>query len=97
MNWGEWLKYDAYKKLWSLAGRRKWTYIRRDIWHQFEIINIVFFVSVGFFSGLMYPRIIHWLFSHWYNPIILVSIFYFIGVLHGDFYWGKKYIKDQQG
>ena len=78
-------------------GGRPWTYIRRDFWHQFEIVNIVFLVSIGFASGVMYPRIMKWVFSEWYHLVILVAVFYFMGVLQGHFFWGTKYIKNQEG
>jgi len=96
MNWKEWLGYSIYKKLWSLIGKRPWTFIRRDWWHEYEIINIVFFVSVGFLSGLFYCQILQWLFSAWYHLIILVASVYFIGAIQGHFYWGKTWIKGQQ-
>ena len=97
MNIKEWLGYGLYKKLWSLIGKRPWTYIRRDFWHRFEIVNIVFFVSVGFWAGFFYPRIYYWMTEHWWSLILLVAVFYFIGVLQGHFYWGSKYIKNQGG
>ena len=93
----EWLKYNLYKKLWSVIGKRPWTFLRRDVWHQLEIINIVFFVSVGFFSGIYFNQILAWLFEAWWHVVILVAGFYFVGVLQGHFYWGTRYIENQQG
>lgn len=88
---------SLYKALWSRIGGRPWTYIRRDFWHQFEIVNIVFFVSIGFFSGLFYDRIVLWVTSEWWHPIVLIASFYFIGVIQGHFFWGRKWIKGQEG
>ena len=88
---------NIYKALWSRIGGRPWTYIRRDFWHRFEIVNIVFFVSIGFFSGIFYLRIMKWVVSEWWHPIILVAGFYTIGVLQGHWFWGKSWIPDQKG
>ncbi|KKN19266.1 hypothetical protein LCGC14_0947310 [marine sediment metagenome] len=96
MNWKKWMKFNPYKKLWSLIGGRPWTYIRRDFWHRFELVNIVFFVSVGFFSGIFYGNILKWLFSSTWHPILLVAGFYLIGVLQGHFFWGSRYVKGQE-
>ena len=89
MNW--------YRELWSRIGKRPWTYIRRDFWHEFEIVNIVFFVSVGFFSGIFYPWIWYWVMSNPIHLVYLVAIFYIVGVLQGHFFWGKDYIPNQRG
>jgi len=88
---------SLYKWLWSRIGGRPWTYIRRDFWHRFEIVNIVFFVSIGFFSGFFYPRIAWWIISEWWHPIVLVASFYFVGVMQGHFFWSGKWIKGQKG
>lgn len=98
MDWKKWLGYDLYKKLWSIIGKRPWTYIRRDFWHQFEIINIVFFVSAGFFSGLYFDSIILWVVSNLpWSLIGLAATFYVIGGLQCHFFWGSKYIPGQKG
>lgn len=86
---------NIYKILWKPFGR-PFTYIRRDFWHEYEIINIVFFVSIGFFSGLLYPRIIRWIAEVWWHPILGFALIYFAGVLQGHFYWTERYIKGQK-
>ena len=92
----KWLSFSLYKKLWSLIGGRPWTFVRRDWFHEFEIINIVFFVSIGFVSGIFFWDIYYWFVAHPYFLILLVAGFYFVGVLQGYFYWGKKWVKGQK-
>ena len=92
MNHYKWL-YTYLTPWW----KRPWTYVRRDIYHIAPLVNIVLFVSVGFFSGFFWPLIYHWMGETWYNPVKIVALFWFIGVLQGHFYWGKKYIENQKG
>lgn len=89
--------FNPYRWLWTRIGGRPWTFARRDFWHKYEIINIVFFVSVGFFSGIYFPIIWLWVTSDPWHLVQLVTVFYFLGVLQGHFWWGTKYIPDQQG
>jgi len=88
---------NLYKALWSRIGGRPWTYIRRDFWHQNEIVNIVFFVSIGFVSGLHFWKIYLFLANCPYCLIALVSFFYFLGVLQEHFYGGREWVEGQKG
>jgi len=97
MNWKKWLGYNLYKKFWSVIGGRPWTFIRRDIYHLAPLVNIVVFITIGFFSGLFYHEILQWVTSAWWHPIALVATFWFIGVLQSHFHWGKDWIEGQKG
>ena len=97
MTWKEWLGYGIYKKLWSLIGKRPWTYIRRDFYHIAPILNIGFFFWAGVFFGLNYFKILAWLFSNPWHFLIVSPIIWLIGGLQCHFFWGTKYIPDQKG
>ena len=87
MNLKDWLKYGAYKKLWSLIGKRPWTYIWRDIYHQaeFVIFALWFFIGVGVYVWI-----------GWFG-VLLYWIFFTYGYISGHFHWGTKYIEGQKG
>ena len=87
MNLKEWLKYGAYKKLWSLIGKRPWTYIWRDIYHQAEYVIQLLWFSVGVAVGVT---------CGWGLAYIIWGI-YTIGFIFGHFHWGTKYIENQKG
>lgn len=92
MNWKEWLKYNPYKKLWSLVIGRPWTYFSRDVYHQVEYVVLMICLFTGFFTGYYWARYdvcLWWLAALWG-----VSTIWFI---LGHFFWGRKYIKGQQG
>lgn len=87
MNWKKWLGYNAYKKLWSLIGGRPWTYIMRDFYHEVEYVIIVGFFILGYFAR-------DWLsFRDFWLIIGGVTVGYILGHL----FWGRKWIKGQQG
>ncbi len=81
----EWLKYNIYKKLYSIIGGRPWTFISRDIWHQLEYIMQVawFFIGIGIYIWL-----------GWFG-VLLFFMFYTFGYINGHFFWGKTYVKNQ--
>lgn len=83
----DWLKYNIYKKLWSLVGGRPWTYITRDLWHKAEFVWIVGLIAIGVWMG-------HHL--DWLEVLKILGVFT-IGFIFGHFFWGKKYIPNQQG
>ena len=83
---------DIYKWLYTHLTpwwKKPWTHVRRAFWHKFEILNIVFFVSIAFFSGIYFDDIWAWLCEAWWHPVVLVAGFYFVGVLQGHFFWNK--------
>ncbi len=82
-----WLQYSVYKKLWSIIGGRPWTFITRDIWHQFEYIMQMawFFIGIGIYIWI-----------GWFG-VLLFIIFYTLGYINGHFFWGKKYMPWQKG
>ncbi len=78
---------NLYKWLWSRVGGRPWTYIYRDLWHKYEWfpqMQWLFTGAVGYWLG------------GWKGLLIAVGIYTF-GYINGHFFWGKKYIKGQQG
>lgn len=81
MNWKQWLGYDLYKKLWSLIGKRKWTFIMRD----FAYLNpmLMFFLGIGI--GI-------WLHSwlEWRDLVIGGAC-----LLLSHLFWGTKFKKGQ--
>ena len=85
--WKRWLKFNIYKKLWSVIGKRPWTYIMRDFYHKFEYLIIIGFFSIGYFS----------------RPYLTMREFYLItGVgtlcfILGHLFWGRTYKPNQQG
>ena len=87
MNWKKWLKYNPYKKLWSLVGGRPWTYISRDFYHKVEYVVIVGFTVLGYY--------LHTWVSHkdfWIGVGVLT-----VGFILGHFFWGRKWIPEQEG
>lgn len=80
---------NIYKFLWSKIGGRPWTYITRDIYHQVEYLVLVTLFTGGYFLGD--SGLVSW---KWF--LIIVAA-YTIGFVHGHFFWGTKYIADQQG
>ena len=97
MNLRKWMGYNLYKKLWSLIGGRPWTFISRDIWHQFEIVAIFFLLFSGFFSGLYWDEILRFFCEH---PMITIGIFSvasFLWYTAGHILWGKIYLPWEKG
>ncbi len=78
---------NLYKELWSRIGGRPWTFISRDVWHQIEYVPIVVLLMVGFALG----RSLTW----WEFGQLLIA--FTIGYILGHFFWGRDYIKNQQG
>lgn len=89
MDWKKWLTYSPYKKLWSIILGRPWTYVARDIYHQFEYIILVSLFIGGYAAGQSHLVSWKWLF-------VLMST-YTIGFIHGHFFWGTKYTPGQPG
>ena len=89
MNWGKWLEFNPYRKLWSLVGGRPWTYITRDIYHKVEYVILVGLFAGGYFLGMSELVSIKW--------FLVIMVAYTIGFIHGHFFWGTKYRENQQG
>ncbi len=87
MGFRKWLGYNPYKKLWSLIGGRPWTYITRDLWHKAEFVWIIGLIAIGVWMG-------HNL--NWLEVLKIVGVFT-VGFIFGHFFWGKKYIPEQEG
>jgi len=91
MDWSEWLKYSTYKKLWSVIGKRPWTYIYRDLWHKLEWFpQMQWFwsaVLVIWLLGVPVPL----------KELLIACAIYTFGYINGHFFWGRKYIPNQQG
>jgi hypothetical protein len=89
MNWKEWLKFDPYRKLWSLVGKRPWTYIYRDIWHNVEILmQVQWFwaaVLVLWVMGVSIPL----------RGLLVGWAIYILGYINGHFFWGERYVPGQ--
>ena len=81
----DWLGYNLYKKLWVLLGKRPWTFISRDIWHQFEYVPIVILFAGGYY------------YATYGGDLLDLLIKFTIGYILGHFFWGRIYIKGQQG
>ena len=86
-----WWEYSNYRKLWSLIGKRPWTYIYRDIWHTVEILmQVQWFwtaVLVLWLLGVDIPL----------KMLLALWAVYILGYINGHFFWGKKYIPNQEG
>lgn len=78
---------NLYRWLWTKIGKRPWTFITRDIWHQFEYIMQI----VWFFAGI---GVYIWI--GWFG-VLLFFIFYTIGYINGHFFWGKEWQEGQGG
>jgi len=80
-----------YKWLWSKIGGRPWTFIYRDVWHNVEILmQAQWFWTAVFALWLMGVDI----------PIKGLGLgwaIYILGYIMGHFFWGRKYIPNQQG
>lgn len=86
MNWKKWLTYNPYKKLWSLVGKRPWTFIYRDIYRKFE-----YFIQFQWFiTGVVILYYFGWKGSLWF------WLSYSFGYINGHFFWGKKIIEGQK-
>ena len=82
-------KMNFYKALWSKIGGRPWTYIARDIYHRLEYFVLVSLLSGGYFLG--HSNLVSW---RWF---IVILAAYTVGFIHGHFFWGTKYVPDQDG
>jgi len=87
MNWKQWLTFSPYKKLWSIIGKRPWTYIYRDLYRNIEI----FIQLQWFFTGLAV-----YYFWGWFGVWMFCG-FYTFGYINGHFFWGRDIIEGQQG
>lgn len=97
MNWKEWLTYNPYKKLWSLIGKRPWTYLTRDFYHKAEFGILLISLLVGFFFRHFYEDIISWFIFYPWGLLIFtlgVSTLWFI---LGHIFWGTTYQENQPG
>ena len=93
MNWWQRLKSNPYKwGLWKWIGGRPWTFISRDIWHLFEYLPIMLLLFAGFFTGYHWAKasISLW----WLVPLWGVSTIWYV---LGHFFYGRDWIKGQQG
>lgn len=78
---------NFYRELWSRIGGRPWTYIIRDLWHEFEFVWIVGLVSVGVWLGHNY----------YWDSVLVGWLLFSLGYLMGHLFWGTPYIPNQQG
>ena len=80
-----------YKWLWSRIGGRPWTYIYRDIWHKYEILM----QAQWFWTAIL----IVWILGCNIPLAELLTLWgvYTFGYIMGHFFWGSKYIQNQQG
>jgi len=79
---------DWYKKLiWGWTTKRPWTYVIRDTWHKAEFLWIIGLVALGVAMGHNFD---------WLEVLKIMGIFT-AGFTFGHFFWGKKYIPNQQG
>jgi len=80
---------NLYRWLWTRIGGRPWTYISRDIYHELEYLILVSIFIGGFWLGR--SELVSW---KWF---LVILVAYTIGYIHGHFFWGTKYIPNQQG
>ncbi|GAI04367.1 unnamed protein product [marine sediment metagenome] len=92
MNWKKWLGYSFYKKLWSVIGRRPWTFLYRDIWHKLEWFPQMQWAATGIIAELIRQQLGY----PWWVHFIWVGV-YTYGYINGHFFFGKPYIPNQQG
>ncbi len=78
---------DFYRELWSRIGGRPWTYILRDLWHQWEWVPQLWWFLLGFSVAQ---------FTDWRGVAIAWAI-YTYGYLNGHIHWGTRYKPDQHG
>ena len=78
---------NLYKMLWSRIGGRPWTYIWRDIYHEYEWVIYLKWLVTG---------IIVTHFLGWQIALIAFAVFTY-GYIHGHFGWGTKWTKGQEG
>ena len=86
-----------YKWWWSKIGGRPWTFISRDIWHQFEYIAIMALLFAGWIVGYNWQDILNWIPQH---PIVSLGVLFGLSTfwyILGHFFYGKKYIPFQRG
>lgn len=84
-------KMNLYKWLWSRIGKRPWTYIYRDVWHNVEILM----QAQWFWTAIL----ILWLLDI-DLPIRKLLIYwsiYIFGFIMGHFFWGTKWQAGQEG
>ena len=93
MNWKQRLTYDPYKKLWSLIGKRPWTYIYRDLWHKYEWFPQIQWLMTGVF---IYYAAEHWLHDVWWHVVLIAIAVYTFGYINGHFFWGTRYKANQK-
>ena len=92
MNWKKWLGYTIYKKLWSIIGKRPWTFIYRDVWHKLEWFAQMQWLVTGIVAEYLRQRFN----LPWWIHLVWIAL-YTYGYINGHFFWGKKYIPGQQG
>ena len=90
--WKKWLGFSIYKKLWSIIGKRPWTFLYRDVWHKLEWFAQMQWYATG---ALAQYVIVKFDFPWWSHFIVLALYTY--GYINGHFFWGKKYIPGQEG
>lgn len=78
---------NIYKWLWSKIGGRPWTFIMRDFYHEVEFAVIIPLLILGWFS------------RDWLSPRegIFVLCGLVIGYILGHLFWGRRWIKGQEG
>jgi hypothetical protein len=79
-------KKDIYEALWSRFGKRMWTYILRDLYHEYELAVFLIWFWLGI--GVYYQ----WGFKGcgYFSAILC------LGYLLGHLFWGTKWRKGQR-
>jgi len=77
---------NLYKWLWTRIGKRAWTFIWRDLWHEAEYLM----QALWFFSGVAVG-----VYFGWKIALIAWGI-YTYGFINGHFFWGTKWIRGQK-
>ena len=78
---------SLYKALWSRIGGRPWTFIFRDLYHNFEYFIYVGSFTIGYYLADLLSDIEYW---------TMVGV-WTIRYSFGHFHWGKRWIENQQG
>jgi hypothetical protein len=76
---------SLYRQLWSRLGGRPWTYIMRDIYHEFEWLVQTVFFTIGAAAGHFLP---------WW-ALVAAWALYTAGYVSGHLFWGTEWRKGE--
>ena len=97
MNFKKWLTFGPYKKLWSIIGKRPWTFIAQDIWAMAKPVVFLVLLYTGFWTGRFWDEILKWAVDNPTPAIWVFGVVSFLLITVGHIIWGKKRIPNQQG